>query len=188
MTSILKVDSIQNAAGNVSIPVMAGAIIQVQHEQLLTGTFSQSITALTDSVVNNFPTVTITPTSTSSKIKIDCQWSGEFGADTSESNHIFFFYRDAVKLGNTSSNTNSYNGICQAGLTRRTDTGNNGSTGNMLSMTFFDEPNTTSAVTYKLGVIMSATQILYINRNVSSPNSSNYENGTSFISATEIAG
>ena len=166
---------------------VTGSIVQIQHEMLTTSAVSQSITAVTDSVVNNFPTVTITPTSVSNKIKIEAQWSGEFGNEGAETNHMFFFYRDSTKLSNTSSGVdNSYRGIIQGGLTYKTDTVNNASTGNFLHMGYFDTPNTTSAITYKLGVIMNSTQEIYISRNKTMADSSNYENGVSWISATEI--
>jgi len=165
---------------------VTGSIVQIQHEMLTTSTFSQSISGSTDSVVNNFPTVTITPTSASNKIKIECQWSGEFGNDTSETNHIFFFYRDTTKLGNTSGGSSSYTGILPGGVTYKTDAVNNASTGNFLHMAYFDTPNTTSAITYKLGVIMNAAQQVYINRTVTENDGADYENGVSWISATEI--
>jgi hypothetical protein len=53
-------------------------------------------------------------------------------------------------------------------------------------MAYFDTPNTTSAITYKLGVIMNAAQQVYINRTVTENDGANYENGVSWISATEI--
>lgn len=196
MTSILKVDSIQTSSGTQSMEIASngfvippsGGIIQIQHEQFLSSAVSQTIAAGTSSVVNNFPTVSITPNSTSSKIKIDCQWFGEFGNDTSETNHMFFFYRDSTKLGNTTSDSNTWIGIAPASVTYKTDGASNSSTGNILYMTYFDEPNTTGEITYKLGLVANATQTIYINRNVSAVNSNNYERGTSFISATEIAG
>ena len=165
---------------------VTGSIVQIQHEMLTTSTYSQSIAALTDSVMNNFPTVTITPTSASNKIKIEAQWSGEFGNDSAEANHMFFFYRDTTKLGNTSGGSSAYNGILQGGVTYKTDAVNNGSTGNFLHMGYFDTPNTTSAITYKLGVVVNSAQQIYINRTVLATDSNNYENGVSFISATEI--
>ena len=55
-------------------------------------------------------------------------------------------------------------------------------------MSYFDEPNTTSAITYKLGFIGNTGMAIYINRCVADNNAGNYERGTSFISATEIAG
>jgi hypothetical protein len=196
MTSVLKVDNIQNSSGTQSMEIASngfvippsGGIIQIQHEQLVTSAVSQSITLNTSSVVNNFPTVNITPNSTSSKIKIECQWHGEFGNEASETNHMFFFYRDSTKLGNTTGDSNTYIGIAPASVTYKADTTNNSSTGNILYMSYFDEPNTTSQITYKLGFVSNATQTLYINRNVSGSNANNFERGTSFISATEIAG
>ena len=181
-------NSLHSITDGSALKNVAGAVLQVQYNQLVTEAVSQSITALTYAVVDNFPTVTITPAATSSKIKIEAQWFGEFHNDNSEQNHMFFFYRDTTLLRNPTSDTNTYRGIMPAGLVRRQDGANNGSTGNMLSMSYIDTPSSTSAITYKLGVIMNATQQLYINRNVGANNSNSYERGISFISATEIAG
>ena len=165
----------------------AGGIIQIQYSQLTTETTSQAISARTDSVVNNFPTVNITPNSTSSKVKIDVQMFFEFGDDGSQHNHMFFLYRDSTKIGSTSSTSNTYRGIGAGTLTYDT-VPNDASTPNMLYMSFFDAPSTTSQITYKLGVIMNNAQTLYINRTVAGNDAVNYERGISFISATEISG
>ena len=49
MTSILKVDTLQDASGT-GTPYITGAVLQVQYAQY-TGTFQQSITADTDTVL-----------------------------------------------------------------------------------------------------------------------------------------
>lgn len=196
MTSVLKVDNIQNSSGTQSMQIASngfvippsGGIIQIQHEQLTTAAVSQTIPLNTASVINNFPTVSITPNSTSSKIKVECQWHGEFSNADSEFNHMFMFYRDSTRLGNTDGKTNTWFGVAPASITYRTDSADNNSTTQILYMTYFDEPNTTSQVTYKLGIVANTAQTIYINRTVNNADAHNYERGTSFISATEIAG
>lgn len=165
----------------------AGGIIQIQYSQLTTETTSQAFSASTPAVVNNFPTVNITPNATSSKIKIDVSMMFEFGNSGSQHNHIFFLYRDSTRIGYTGTATSTWYGIAMATNTY-TETGNEASTPNQLHLHFFDEPNTTSQVTYKLGFLNNAAQTLYINRTVSANNAANYERGISFISAMEIAG
>ena len=195
MTSVIKVDNIQNSSGTQSMEIAsngfvippAGGIIQIQYNQLTTETTSQTFSASTPAVVNNFPTVKITPNATSSKIKIDVSMMFEFGSSGSQHNHMFFLYRDSTRIGYTGTATSTWYGIAMATNTY-TETGNDASTPNQLHLHFFDEPNTTSEITYKLGCIMNAGQTLYINRTVADNNAANYERGTSFISATEIAG
>ena len=165
----------------------AGAIIQIQYDQLTTETTSQAFSASTAAVVSNFPTVNITPNKTSSKIKIDVSMMFEFGASGSQHNHMFFLYRDSTRIGYTGTATSTWYGIAMATNTY-TETGNDASTPNQLHLHFFDSPNTTDEITYKLGFISNNAQTLYINRTVASNNAANYERGISFISATEIAG
>lgn len=165
----------------------AGGIIQIQYDQLTTETTSQAFTASTAAVVDNFPTVNITPNKTSSKIKIDVSMLFELGDYRSQHNHMFFLYRDSTRIGYTGSATSTFYGIAMATNTY-TEASNDASTPNQLHLHFFDEPNTTDEITYKLGFVSYYAQTLYINRTVASNNAANYERGISFISATEIAG
>ena len=54
-------------------------------------------------------------------------------------------------------------------------------------MGYFDSPNTTSSIAYKLGVNTNGTNNLFINRTVNDTDTSGYERGVSWISAMEIA-
>lgn len=201
MASILKYNKAQHTNGTSSYSIAAdgtittdkhiippaGGIIQIQYDQLTTETTSQAFSAGGGAVVSNFPTVNITPNATSSKIKIDVSMMFEFGNSGSQHNHMFFLYRDSTRIGYTGTATSTWYGIAMATNTY-TEASNDASTPNQLHLHFFDEPNTTSQVTYKLGFITNNAQTLYINRTVSSNNANNYERGISFISATEIAG
>ena len=64
----------------------------------------------------------------------------------------------------------------------------NSSTPSTAVYQYFDTPSTTSAVTYKVGVISDGASTLYINRSAGDADTSGYERGISYISATEIAG
>ena len=181
MTSILKVDSIQNAAGTVNMPVMSGGIIQVQYTQF-TGTASQSITSTTDTVLTDL-TVSITPTSTSSKILL--QTHVLFEASISDYKVNWMFFRDSTVLKAPAAGSRKC--IISASATSFYDD-DNSSTPSSVAYQYFDTPSTTSAVTYKVGVITDGASTLYINRSVLDADSSGYERGVSYISATEIAG
>lgn len=163
----------------------AGRVLQVQRTQLTTGS-TVSLSALTDTVVTGF-TVNITPTSTSSIIKCEAMWMGEFGDDVPNIyNHLFFFYRDTTKLGHTAASSNRLTGVAPA--TRTIGTENEGSTPETAYLSFFDSPSSTSQITYKLGIKVELADTLYINRTVNDTDILSMERGTSFICVTEIAG
>lgn len=185
MSKIYVDEILPKTAGQVYTRQPAGGIIQIQYDQY-TGTTTQSLTADTYTALD-IVSVTITPTSADSIIKLDGQLFGEFGHDGSEWNHILFFYRDSTYVGHPSSG-NRYVGVGMLNLTYPTTTANNATTPNFGQWTFFDTPNTTDAITYKLGMLVSLTQTFYINRTVTDDNIIQRERGVSFISATEIAG
>ena len=72
-------------------------------------------------------------------------------------------------------------------MTRTYEEANADSTPEFANFAYFDSPSTTSAITYKLGILVSTAQTFYINRTVADANSSVSERGTSFICVTEIA-
>jgi len=165
--------------------IPSGGIIQVQHTQLTTDS-TLSLSATTDTVVTGF-TVNITPTSTSSTIKCEAMFVGEFGDDAPNTyNHMFFFYRDTTKLGYTGTAGNRNYGVAPATRTYYAEDQN--STLETAYLSFFDSPSTTSQITYKLGVNVELADTLYINRTLSATDSFVHERGTSFICVTEIAG
>jgi len=165
--------------------IPSGGVIQVQRTQLTTDS-TLSLSAATDTVVTGF-TVNITPTSTSSIIKCEAMWMGEFGDDAPNSyNHMFFFYRDTTKLGFTGTAGIRNYGVAPA--TRTYFAEDQSSTPETAYLSFFDSPSTISQVTYKLGINAELADTVYINRTVNGSDSYALERGTSFICVTEIAG
>ena len=176
--SLIKSSSLASSA-------VAG-VLQVKYTQV--STFStQALVANTDTLVSGF-TVDITPTSTSSIIRLDAQIFGEFDHSAMGHNNIFYFMRDTTKLAHTGTVQSNQ----QAGVSAITQTYGQGS--NVLTtpeagmLSFFDTPSTTSQITYKLGFRGKQAGTLHINRTVENTNNSAEELGVSFISATEIAG
>ena len=171
--------------GVASSGLPSGSIIQVRKTQVTTDS-TLPLSAQTDTVVTGF-TVNITPTSTSSIIKCEAMWMGEFGDDDPNSfDHMFFFYRDTTKLGYTGTAGNRNYGVAPATRTYFAEDQN--STPETAYLSFFDSPSTTSQITYKLGIAVSAADTLYINRTLASSDVFGHERGTSFISVTEVAG
>jgi hypothetical protein len=159
--------------------VPAGGIIQVQHTQLSTAStqtwLANTPTAFTDLTVN------ITPTSTSSTIKLECHLAGEFDNDDITFDHVVFFYRDTTALKHSGSTSSSKVGI--SALTRTIYVKDDNSTGEFGYFTYFDSPNTTSQITYKVGIVSSIAGTYYINTTVNTTD----EYFVSNISAIEIA-
>ena len=189
MASILGVEQLQHPNGTTAatiasdgrlIPVKAGGIIQTQYTQLTTAA-TQAWSANTPTAFTDL-TVNITPTSTSSIIKLECHIAGEFASDSATFDHVVFFYRDTTALKFTGSTSGSKVGI--SAITRTHYAADDNSTGEVGYFTYFDSPNTTSQITYKLGIVSNIATTFYINTTVNTSD----EYFVSNIAATEIAG
>ena len=181
------VGSSQLASGAITSASMpAGTVLQIQRTQY-TDTTSTTCATQTDVTFSHF-TVNITPTSTSSIIRIDAMVNGEWAADSPKYNSVWFFYRDSTKLSAPAASGRAVGGLMGTSLPY--EAANAGSTPEHVIYSYFDTPSTTSQVTYKVGVYQgSGTNYnWYTNRTVSDVDGYQYERGTSFISATEIAG
>lgn len=184
MTSILKVDTLQDASGT-GTPYITGAVLQVQYAQY-TGTFQQSITADTDTVLgSSVLTLNITPKSTSSIIKLDCHIFHEWSDQNKATESVFFFFRDTTKLAHPQA-SNRRSGISMSALSHHSADGT--STPETVYYSYFDAPSTTSQITYKVGVSVNANSTLNVNRTGNDTDNAQAERGISFISATEIGG
>ena len=162
----------------------AGGVVQIKHAQK-TDTGTGALSANTNTVIHTDLQVTITPTSTSSIIKLEGQIFGEHGNAVNVYDNLVFFYRDTTKLSAPVEGSR-HSGV--GTMTRTYEEANADSTPEFAHFAYFDSPSTTSAITYKLGILVTTAQTFYINRTVADANSSVSERGTSFISAIEIAG
>ena len=163
----------------------AGGIIQIQKTQY-TDTTSTTINTQTDTSLDHLA-VNITPTSTSSIIKLEAMVNGEWAALSPTYNSTWFFYRDSTKLSAPAASGRAIGILMGTPITHET---NAGSTPEMLYYSYFDTPSTTSQVTYKVGVYQGSgtNYVWYTNRTVLDSDGYQYERGTSFISVAEIAG
>lgn len=169
-------------AGN-KIIMPQGGIIQVQYTQY-TGTTSYSLSATTDSSLSDL-TVNITPTSTSSKILIQTHVFFEM---TSNPDHLlaWMFMRDSTVLKAPVVGSNRRSTISAGSTAYYAD--DKASTPASAVYQYFDSPNTTSQVTYKVAVNSYNAGTLYLNRSVLDSDATDYERGVSYICVTEIAG
>tara|TARA_Y100000768_G_scaffold377964_1_gene351817 strand:+ start:2236 stop:2835 length:600 start_codon:yes stop_codon:yes gene_type:complete len=199
MASILKVDKIRgtgldsdsfsiDGSGNITTAKTLhapGHVVQVKYAQV-TQTFTQSLTSNTSTILGSAVfTLDITPSSTSSIIKLDSHIFHEWSNQAYATEAVWFFYRDSTLL-RAPTEGNRACGISMSRLTYHDDDAT--STPEMVYYTYFDAPSTTSQITYKVGVRVYANSTLYVNRTVNDTNNTQAERGISFISATEIAG
>jgi hypothetical protein len=192
MASIIGVETLQHTNGTTAATIdsggrligsKAGSIIQIQYDQF-TGTDTQSFSAQTATAIDNL-SVTITPTSTNSIIKLEGHIFFEYGNTEGEYNHMFFFYRDTTQLAAPNAGSRTA-GITQSGAAFYSNDAS--TTPQAAYYAYFDAPATTSAITYKLGATFGQASTFYMNRTVADNNDYSKERGISFISATEIAG
>ena len=180
--STIKVDTITDTSGN-SIPYMKGSVLQMQFTQY-TSTTSVSTSSVTNTTIDVLA-VNITPKSTNSIIKLDTHIFHEWQNSAATYNCAWFFYRDTTKLAIAQAGSR----LCGISPSAISFTGSDGdSTPEMTYYSYFDLPNTTSQITYKVGVINNYDTNVFINRTVGDADNSERERGLSFISATEIGG
>ena len=162
-----------------------GKILQVKYTQY-TGTTSDAMTANNDYAIDELA-VNITPSSTSSIIRLEAFVYGEWSTDAVIWNSNWYFLRDTTKLQAPADGT-AGRGIAM-GTWRSIAGSNNHSTPEGTAYSYFDTPSTTSQITYKVGVFVSQTATWHTNKVVESANNNTaYERGISSIIATEIAG
>lgn len=154
MTSLLKVDEIQDAAGK-KILQNTGSILQVQTA------FTFAHQTISTTTWTDVETVDITPTSSSSNILIRA-----FGYWASDSGNqgLARLTRDSTKLGinvlQPISSDTQYEAFCQVD-------GNSGDLRRVrhpLYVEYIDSPATTSQITYKVQVRHYSGGNIYMNR------------------------
>jgi hypothetical protein len=166
------------AVGGLSSP-QTGSVVQVVNSTY-TSTFSQSIA--TRAKLNNI-SVSITPTSATSKILVMCGIF--FEGAVSDHNWHFFLYRDSTDISAPSPGSRGA-AIAMAGAAFFDS--DNDSTPATVNFHYFDSPSTTSTITYAPGVgCASGTSTIYINRSLTDTDGLGYERGISSITLMEIA-
>jgi hypothetical protein len=186
--SKLYVDEIhpKTSGGTTSIIKPAsGSIIQVQYTQV-TATSQWTVQQQTDKQITVLA-VNITPVSTNSIIKLEAMVNGEWGSAGPQHGSTWFFYRDSTKLSAPATGSRNVGVLMGTALTYYST--DNDSTPEHANYTYFDSPNSTSQITYMVGVNQHESATYWnLNRTHGDSNSHGYERGVSMICATEIAG
>lgn len=159
-----------------------GKVLQVVTNHFTT-TSSQSAASDTDVNITNL-SASITPSATTSKIFIMCQWSGE--TTSYVHNTMFGIKRGTTVVGGPTDAGSRVFGISH--VKSGFYDGDNASTMDGCTWHFLDSPSTTSAITYH-GFVRNggATKTVYTNRTVSDTNNSGFERAASSITLMEIA-
>jgi hypothetical protein len=157
------------------------APVTVVQTHLIT-TSSQSITSGTRANISGL-NATITPTSTSKRIKVTVRWNGEYSHINNHSS-TFGIKRDSIDVGNPAAAGSRHVGIsiiAQGYFNTNAD-----STSDSAMYSYIDSPATTSATTYHATFIQVETGTLYNQRTVSDTDFNTRQRLTSTITLEEI--
>ena len=179
--SQIKVNSIIPVAG---VPTGGGGgIIQIK-QTYKTDVFS-STSAGTHDVTGL--SVSITPTSTSSKILVLCELGG----------HVHNAMGGSFQIKRTISGSATTIGLADAAGSRQVSsfsshlyTGDGGGSGNIIlaaNARILDSPSTTSAITYQVVMIQITTNLYCINRSETDNNTNDFARTVSNITAMEVS-
>ena len=171
--SQLKVNSIIPTGG---VPTGGGGGVTQIKSTVKLDAFSSTSTSYTDVTGLN---VSITPTSSSNKVLIICQISGNgtgatqgyFALARDSDNTIFLGNQTGSRVRATLNMYNNQNNECKNG-----------------TLVFLDSPSTTSSVTYKIQCRTQGQGTVNINRSELFQNNANSGTLTSSITAMEVSG
>ena len=174
--SEIRVDAIKTRAGAVPKASDLGLNTTGNVLQVVQGTKVTGNAVTNTAYASSGLTVNITPTSSSSKVLVTCNWWA--GYPSTNNGQTYTLYRDSTNLDQSSSRT-GFNHIGSA-----VDNGNETYQGLAMSLQFLDSPSTTSQVTYGLYHKMDGgTGYFNLNQNGDSASQA-----TCVITAMEIEG
>jgi len=142
---------------------------------------SQSNSANTRTNISGL-NATITPSTTSKRIKITIRWNGEHSNNVNY-NQVFGIKRDTTDIGNPSADGSRPIGIAIVAVNYLQDST---STPDSVVYSYIDSPATTSATTYHATYINKNAGTLYNQRTVNNTNNTDGELLTSNIILEEI--
>ena len=147
----------------------------------LTTTSSQSNTANVRTNISGL-NATITPSTTSKRIKITIRWNGEHSGGVNY-NQLFGIKRDTTDIGNPAAAGSRPVGMAIIAVNYLNDAT---STPDSATYTYIDSPATTSATTYHATYLNVNSGTLYNQRTVADSDNASYERLTSNIILEEI--
>lgn len=185
MTSIIKVDQIQTAAGGVPTTQglgMLGGIVSVN--QALNQTRSALVNVANDFVDVTGLSVTVTPASANSKFLVFMRVFGEGQADSHSISIALFRGSTNINAGDATSLA-VQSVIATAGSDYYNNDAN--STPQVWNATTLDSPNTTSSITYKARMVnQGGTETFYLNGTINAGIAADRERGSSELIVLEL--
>ena len=148
----------------------------------LTTTSSQSNTASVRTNISGL-NATITPSTTSKRIKITIRWNGEYSS-TINHDTVFGIKRDTTDIGNPAADGSRSVGMAIVAMGYWSADAD--STAESAMYIYIDSPATTSATTYHATLMQRITGTLYNQRTVADSSGAGYERLTSNIILEEI--
>ena len=145
-------------------------------------TSSQSNTANTRTNISGL-NATITPSTTSKRIKVTVHWCGEH-SNSANHNQLFGIKRDTTDVGNPATAGSRPIGI--ATIAQGYPVADATSTPDTAMYSYIDSPATTSATTYHATYLNVNAGTLYNQRSVNDSNNTSHERLTSTIILEEI--
>ena len=161
-----------------------GSLIQVQSTFYNTP-FTQAISANTATAINNL-SVNITPSSTSNKIMLFARFMGEYGTSINY-NMTFFILRGSTKINSGEASGTRTTGT-SANLQGFYDADANSTQDGTQFVTIDASHNSTSQLTYHIGLQTRVASTMHINKTVADTNETATERLSSEIIAMEIKG
>ena len=172
MATILRGDD------NFDTAIAQKALVQTH----LNTTSSQSISSSTRTNISGL-NATITPSTTSKRIKITVRWNGEH-SDELNYNQVFGIKRDTTDVGNPSASGSRSIGM--AIIAQGFYSNNAASTADSVMYSYIDSPATTSAITYHATYLNDKSGTLYNQRTVNDTDNLSSERLTSTIILEEV--
>ena len=172
MATILRGDD------NFDTAIAQKALVQTH----LTTTSSQSNSANTRTNISGL-NATITPSTTSKRIKVTVRWNGEH-SNSLNYNQLFGIKRDTTDVGNPSADGSRPIGM--AIVVMGYHAADATSTPDSVMYSYIDSPATTSATTYHATYLNVNAGTLYNQRSVNDTNSTDSERLTSTIILEEV--
>lgn len=175
MASVLKVGELQDLNGNA---LSFGTKVKLHRTLVLTES-SQALSSSWSTINGMF--VTLSPESASSVFRIDVRWFGEDNGSNWDTTMGITRNGTAINLpGSPSGNA----GLAMSTVTYHLADDNN-STPEIANYFTYDEPATTSEITYAAVARNNNNSTIYNNRTIGSTASWNYERGSCEILVTE---
>lgn len=174
MASVLKVGELQDLNGNA---LQFGTKVKLHRTLVLAESTQSTSSSWTD--INGM-TVTLTPESASSIFRIDVRWFGEVASGW---DIVFGINRNGTAInlpGSPSGNAGLYMPVKTYHVAD-----DNASTPELATYFTYDEPATTSEITYSATCKCNTAYTLYNNRTQSGTTGWNYERGSCEIIVTE---